>query len=140
MMWGLFPFSADSIPYEEFDLSTSFKYAENSKVGAPNSLQYLGKGNDEITLKGVLLPLVTGGRNVVDIFKMQAEMGYAFPLIESSGRIHGTFVCTSVTETSKYFESNAAPNRIDFTISFKRDDDSALNYASILTTQLVSLI
>lgn len=140
MMWGLFPFSVQTMPHEEFEKTTTFKYAENNRIGKSNSLQFMGKGNDEITLKGVLFPMVTGGRNVVDLFKIQSELGIAFPLIESSGRIHGTFVCTSVAETCKYLESNNAPNRIDFTISFKRSGDDILDYASIITTQLVSLI
>lgn len=139
LMWGLFPFSVDTIPHELFKLSTSYKYAENSRVGETNSLQYLGKNNDIVTLEGALFPLITGGRNIVELFKVQAELGTAFPLIEGTGRIYGMFVCTSVEETSKYLEANNAANRIDFTIAFKRDGDESFSLGGIVSS-LVSLI
>ncbi len=49
----------------------------------------LGPDNDQLTLSGVLMPEVTGGRLSLLALELMAEQGKAWPLIEGSGTIYG---------------------------------------------------
>ena len=62
MTLGLFVFMLKTVPYQELQLQRSWRFPSNSRVGVRPALQFLGPDNDTITLSGVLLPEITGGR------------------------------------------------------------------------------
>lgn len=139
-MWGFFPFALETIPYEETAKAKAFRYAENERVGARPSYQYLGVGNETFTLKGKLLPTVTGGRVQIDLLSMAAEIGSVLPLIERTGRIHGFYAIQNIQENASHFVHTGAPQVIDVEIEFKRHGNDLFNYASILTQQLGAIL
>lgn len=140
MVWGFFPFALESLPYESFDKKVGYKWASNPRVGARDAWQFLGVGDEEVTLSGKLLPSVTGGRNVLEILRLQAFYGQGFPLIERTGRIHGNYICLNADEIARQFEHNGAPHIIDFSIKFKRVDNELMSALGIITSQIGSLI
>ncbi|MFZ4214985.1 phage tail protein, partial [Pantoea endophytica] len=89
MTLGLFVFMLKTVPYQELQLQRSGRFPSNSRVGVRPALQFLGPDNDTITLSGVLLPEITGGRLSLFALEQIAELGRAWPLIEGSGTIYG---------------------------------------------------
>ncbi|GAA5104389.1 phage tail protein [Wohlfahrtiimonas larvae] len=140
MVWGFFPFSLESLPYEKFDKKSGYKYAFNSRVGTSDAPQFLGKGEEIITLTGKLLPFVTGGRNAIELLRLQASSGQGFPLIERTGRIHGNYICLNADEVARQFEHTGAPHIVDFSIQFRRVGDDLLGAMGVITSQVGSLL
>ncbi|KZX36879.1 hypothetical protein B9T11_08650 [Wohlfahrtiimonas chitiniclastica] len=140
MVWGFFPFALESLPYEQFTKKTGYKYASNSRVGTRDAHQFLGPGDEMVVLSGKLLPMLTGGRNVLEILRLQASSGQAFPLIERTGRIHGNYICMNADEIARQFEHTGAPHIVDFTLEFKREGDDLLGALGVLTSQIGSLL
>lgn len=140
MMWGFFPFSLESLPYEQFSKKTNYKYGSNSRVGTRDAQQFLGAGDETIVLSGKLLPMITGGRNAVELLKLQASSGKPFPLIERTGRIHGNYICVNTNEVARQFEHTGAPHIVDFTLEFKRVGDDLLGTMGVITSQIGSLL
>uniref|UniRef100_UPI001BD36111 phage tail protein n=1 Tax=Sodalis sp. dw_96 TaxID=2719794 RepID=UPI001BD36111 len=62
MTLGLFVFTLKTVPYQNLNRATEYRWPTNSRVGLPPAAQFLGPGNDHITLSGILLPELTGGR------------------------------------------------------------------------------
>jgi hypothetical protein len=56
-----------------------------------------------------------------------ADTGKAWPLIGGTGRIYGTWVITSISETQQVFFDDGTPRRYEFTISLKRIDDGRID-------------
>lgn len=139
LMWGLVPFSLSTLAYDALRHSVNFRHAENARFQRRAATQYIGPGLEEIQITGKLLPLVTGGRNSLELLRMQAETGKAFPLIEGTGRIYGFYLLIDIESDAQRFESTGAPNIIDYALSFKRVGDDQLSLASILTTQINAL-
>ncbi|MEX9172536.1 phage tail protein, partial [Salmonella enterica] len=95
--------------------------------------------NDSLTLSGVLLPEVTGGRLSLLALEQMAELGKAWPLIEGSGTIYGMFVIESLSQTKTEFFASGMPRRIEFTITLKRVDESLSDMFGSLSDQLSNL-
>lgn len=102
----------------------SWRHAANSRVNRRPSTQFLGPDNDMLTLSGVLMPEITGGRLSLLVLEQMAEQGKAWPLIEGSGTIYGMYVIEGLNQTKTEFFRDGMPRRIEFTLSLKRVDES----------------
>ncbi|MLR46200.1 phage tail protein, partial [Salmonella enterica subsp. enterica] len=92
MVLGLYVFMLRTVPYQELLYQRSWRHAANSRVNRRPSTQFLGPDNDMLTLSGVLMPEITGGRLSLLALEQMAEQGKAWPLIEGSGTIYGMYV------------------------------------------------
>lgn len=124
MTLGMFVFEVKSLPYQQLQRSTQWRHSSQKRVGQRPAYQYLGPGEDTITLSGTLLPEITGGRMTLDDVRIMADEGKAWPLIEGSGRVYGFWSVGAVNETSSAFFQDGVPRKIDFTIDLVRVDDS----------------
>ncbi len=103
------------------------------------STQFLGPENDMLTLSGVLMPEITGGRLSLLALEQMAEQGKAWPLIEGSGTIYGMYVIEGLNQTKTEFFRDGMPRRIEFTLSLKRVDESLSDMFGDLSAQLNNL-
>lgn len=127
MAYGFFVFARSTIPYQETTRTASWRQPSNSVVGAIPRTQFVGKDSETLTINGVLMPSLTGGRISIAMLEMMAEQGEPWPLIDgSSFLILGWFVVEEISETQSYFFEDGAPRRIDFSMKLKRTDDSLL--------------
>jgi len=139
MVLGLYVFTLRTVPYQELQYQRNWRHAVNSRINRPPSTQFLGPDNDSLTLSGVLLPEITGGRLSLLALEQMAEQGKAWPLIEGSGTIYGMFVIESLNQTkTEFFESGMA-RRIEFTLTLKRVDESLFSMFGSLSDQLSNL-
>ncbi|MDI5453681.1 phage tail protein, partial [Salmonella enterica subsp. enterica serovar Cerro] len=126
-------------PYQELQYQRSWRHAVNSRVNRRPSTQFLGPDNDSLTLSGVLLPEITGGRLSLLALEQMAEQGKTWPLIEGSGTIYGMFVIESLGQTKTEFFESGTPRRIEFTLTLKRVDESLSEMFGSLSDQLSNL-
>ena len=131
MIWGFALFSLRNVPYSGISTSKNYRHAFNDRVGYRASQQFLGHGDDMITITGTLVPFITGGRVALQLFQSQADSGMPFPLIESNGTAHGFYVITSMTTEEHEHVKDGRPKVIEYTISFKRVGDDLLDYSKI---------
>ncbi|WP_434155804.1 phage tail protein [Pseudomonas sp. JZ134] len=123
MALGRFIFSLSTLAYQELQRQTEYRHASSSRVGAPPARQFVGKGDDSITLPGWVAPELTGTAASLDVLRYMAESGSAWPMIEGTGRIMGVWVIESISETRTIFFRDGAARRIEFTLSLKRIDN-----------------
>ncbi|EFZ0090388.1 phage late control D family protein [Shigella boydii] len=100
-----------TVPYQELQYQRSWRHAANSRVNRRPSTQFLGPDNDMLTLSGVLMPEVTGGRLSLLALEQMAEQGKAWPLIEGSGTIYGMYVIEGLNQTKTEFFRDGMPRR-----------------------------
>lgn len=127
MALGMFVFAVPTAAYQQLQRQTAWRHASQSRVGQRPAYQYLGPGEDTISLSGVLMPELTGGRTSLDLLRVMAEQGKAWPLIEGTGRIYGLWSITSVSETSSVFFRDGMPRKIEFELALTRVDDDRLD-------------
>lgn len=127
MALGMFIFSLETLVYQELQRQTEWRHGSTSRVGTNPARQFLGRGDDSITLPGVLLPALAGTPLSLDTLRYMADTGKAWPLVEGTGRILGIWVIESINETRTLFFQDGAARRIEFTIALKRIDDGRVD-------------
>ncbi|MCY1408159.1 Phage P2 GpU [compost metagenome] len=124
---GMFIFSLHTAAYQEMQRQTDWRHPSTSRVGAQPARQFLGRGEDAITLPGVLLPELAGTVLSLDALRTMADTGKAWSLVEGSGRVLGLWVIEKITETRTLFFPDGAARRIEFSIELKRIDDGRVD-------------
>lgn len=127
MAFGMFVFSLETAAYQDFQRQTEWRHSSTSRIGTNPARQFLGRGDESITLQGVLLPALAGSVLSLDTLRSMADTGKAYPLIEGTGRIYGVWVIESLSETRTIFFGDGAARRIEFTLSLKRIDDGRVD-------------
>ena len=120
---GMFVFSLDTLSYQELQRRSSWKHASQALVGARNASQYLGPGDDIITLNGVVVPEFAGEAASLSVLRLMADQGAAWVLVEGTGAIYGAFVITELQETKTHFYVDGEARRIEFSITLQRVDN-----------------
>ena len=136
MALGLYVFMLETVPYQELQHQMAWRYPTNNRVGKRPSAQYVGPENDVITLSGVLLPEITGGRLSLLALQTIADLGKAWSLLDGSGTIYGMFVIEGLDQNKSVFFKDGGARRIEFTLKLKRVDDDLGTMLGDLQEQL----
>ncbi|KAA0948069.1 MULTISPECIES: phage tail protein [unclassified Pseudomonas] len=137
---GMFVFSLSTAAYQELQRQTEWRHASNSRIGAVPARQFLGRGDDTITLPGIILPELAGSALSLDVIRLMANTGKAWPMVEGSGRIYGLWVIESLSETKTLFFRDGTPRRIEFNLSLKRIDDDRIDLLGAGTAVGVNIL
>ncbi|MEX5559126.1 phage tail protein [Pseudomonas rhodesiae] len=130
---GMFVFNLSTLAYQELQRQTNWRHASNSRVGISPALQFVGRGEDTITLPGIILPELAGSVLSLDALRLMANTGKAWPMVEGTGRIYGLWVIESLSETKTVFFRDGTPRRIEFTVTLKRTDDDRIDLLGAAT-------
>ncbi len=123
MALGTFVFKMDTAPYQRFTQSISWNHPATNRVGLRPARQFVGPGDDVITLSGVLLPEITGGEPSIQQLKEMADRGESWVLVEGTGKVYGFFIIDKLDITRDLFFTDGAARRIEFNLSLARSDD-----------------
>lgn len=120
---GMFVFSLSTLAYQELQRQTNWRHSSSNRVNAQPALQYTGRGEESITLPGILLPELAGDLISLDELRAMGNTGKSWPLVEGTGKVYGLYVIESLSETQSVFFQDGTPRRIEFNLSLKRVDD-----------------
>ncbi|WP_221628047.1 phage tail protein [Teredinibacter franksiae] len=129
MLLGPIRFSVDQASYQQLQRTTQYSWATQSPLGHPvlkylglggPTRQYIGPGEDSITLNGTIFPQFNGGPLQLIIMRLSAGIGIALPLICGNGLIMGRWIIESIGETKSEFFDNGAARKIEFNLTLKR--------------------
>jgi phage protein U len=140
MALGLYVFSLSTTAYQQLQRQTGWRHPSNPRVGALPARQFVGKGDDTITLSGLIVPEISGQQLSLDALRLMGDSGKAWPLVEGTGRIYGLWVIENVQQTSTLFFKDGAPRRIEFSITLQRVDDSQIELLGSLLSTLGNIL
>ncbi|WMR30994.1 phage tail protein [Metapseudomonas otitidis] len=123
MALGMFVFGLPTLAYQELQRQTEWRHPSSSRVGTNPARQFAGRGDDTLTLPGILLPELAGSLLSLDALREMANTGRAYPMVEGSGRILGLWVIERLSETRTLFFPDGTPRRIEFSLGLTRVDD-----------------
>lgn len=123
MALGLFVFGINTAAYQELSRQTSWRHTSNSRVGARSAYQFVGPGDDTITLSGWIAPGQMGLAMSIGMLRDMGDTGKAWTLVDGLGLFHGIYVITDLTETGSYFNKFGQARKIEFSLSLTRIDE-----------------
>lgn len=119
MIFGMFVFAIPTATYQSLQRSTNWRHASNSRIGVAPAYQYLGPGEDTITLDGSIVPEF-GSQLSLTALRLMGNTGKSFPLIAGNGKIYGMWKLDSVDETQTYFFKNGKPRKVEFSLKLSK--------------------
>ncbi|WP_439449420.1 phage tail protein [Stenotrophomonas sp. ATs4] len=125
MTWGTFVFSLSTAAYGDLQRQMTWRHASSDRVGARAARQYVGPGDDTISLQGTIAGELATDLQVLDTLRELADQGKPQALVEGTGRVYGAYLLTSLSETRRELFSDGTPRLIDFQMQLERDDDGA---------------
>lgn len=123
MVYGMFVFKLETIPYQQLQQSKTWRHVKNERINRSAKWQYIGAGDDQVIMSGVLYPEVTGGRVSLAVLETQAYTGRPWPLISGAGHIYGMYSIAQLQTTNTEYGEYGEPKKIEFTITFQRQDE-----------------
>ena len=123
MAFGMFIFSMHSLAYQTLSKQTSWRHASQPRVGARAARQYLGPGDETISLPGWIAPGQIGNRLSLSMLHDMANTGKAYTLVDGLGVFHGVYVIEGISETKSLFNPLGQARKIEFTIELSRIDE-----------------
>lgn len=120
---GMFAFSIPTLAHDELQRRSDWKHARTGRVGARDASQYVGPGDDRISINGTAFAELSDGRASLDQLRDMATTGDAWPLVDGAGRVYGAFVIESIDERQKHFLPDGTPRQIDFGIDLALVED-----------------
>ncbi|MBF7687731.1 phage tail protein [Acinetobacter rathckeae] len=116
MIFGVFIFSIPTATYQQLQRKTSWRYGSNNRVGDMPAYQFLGRGEDTITLQCSIVPEF-GSQMSLTALRTMGDFGKSFPLIGGTGKVYGLYKLDDLNETQTYFFKDGKPRKVDFTLT-----------------------
>ncbi len=130
MCLGTYTFGLSTTAYQTLRRQTQYKHGTLSRVGALDAYQYLGPGQDTITLSGIVSPPTTGKLASLRDLRSMADQGGAYMLVDGNGQVYGAYFIDGLTENQTDHLPGGTPRRIDFTLTLRRSPTEPENYAA----------
>ncbi|WP_312312358.1 phage tail protein [Sphingobium yanoikuyae] len=123
MALGMFIFDLPTLAHNELQRRASWRHARSPRVGARDATQYVGPGEEKVSLSGAVYAEIADGRVSIDDLRDMAASGEAWPLLDGSGTVFGDYVIEAIDERHAYLMTDGRAQRIDFAIDLLRVDD-----------------
>ncbi len=73
MSLGQFVWGINTLAYQQLQRQTNWRWAAQNRVGQRPARQFVGEGDDTITLSGWLSPELVGDRNSIDTLRYMGD-------------------------------------------------------------------
>ncbi|MDT9046428.1 MULTISPECIES: phage tail protein [Enterobacteriaceae] len=121
---GDFNFSLHIAVAQEMRRRAEYKWPSQERFGQLPARQYVGPGDESITLPGVIYPQWRGSANAMAQLRAMAAKGQPYLLMDAQGNMYGRWVITDVEETRSAFAAFTMPRKIEFSVTLQRFDGS----------------
>ena len=88
MALGMFLFDLPTLAHDELQRRASWRHARAARVGARDATQFVGPGEETISLSGAVYAEITDGRVSIEDLRTMAASGEAWPLLDGTGTNH----------------------------------------------------
>ncbi len=119
---GMFVFELPALAYQELERRTDWRHSQNARVGIRAGNQFLGPGEDVITLTGTI-PLELGDLAALDTLREMGDAGESYPLVDGRGRVHGAHVILDLAERQTLPLADGTPRKTEFSLTLRHVDD-----------------
>lgn len=116
MQLGDFRFGVATAAYQELTRTRTFRWGAQERLGRIPARQWLGAGDDSITLSGVIYPHFRGGLGQIQQMADQAGRGRPLELVDSLGNIWGRWCIEQIEEAVREFLPGGIPRKIEFNL------------------------
>lgn len=119
---GMFVFESDNALFDELSRNRAWRHSRTDRFGSRPASQFVGPGDDAITLTGKLVPMLAGKYSAIEKLVEMADAGDALPLADGTGIILGNYTIESLDERHSNLIDTGQARTVDFTLNLRRVD------------------
>lgn len=119
---GMFVFGMDTMAYSDLQRRITWRHEQSERHLSRPASQYVGPGEDTITLAGHLVPEIAGSYGAIDRLIEMAGTGDHWDLLDGTGRVLGQFLIAGIDQTHVAVMGGGLPRAVDFSIELQRAD------------------
>lgn len=119
MALGEYRFSMSTAAYDTFKRETKWRWASQERLNRTPAKQYVGPGEDVITLDGVIYPHYRGGLQQIDRIRDEADRGEPLLLVDGLGYVYDYWVITQLSETHTQLWEAGVPLKQQFSLTLE---------------------
>lgn len=135
---GPITFGISKAAYQELTRLAEYRWPKMERLGVRPARQWIGVGDDTLNLRGIVYPVLGGGRWTIEDMREAASMGIPYDFIDGTGHVWGKYCIESVRETQSVFLSNGAPRKQEFDLQLGAYGDDELSGMVIVNGNPVS--
>lgn len=141
MLYMIGTLSLDTAPFnaDEMDRTAGADFAVKPIMGGLQGREFMGEGDDKITLSGQLLPFKTGGLTHLEAAHGFRRSGTRLPLMRGDGKSFGWFVIESIKESHSELMRDGVGFVVKHTIEMTKIAAPSASAGGNLVGQLLSL-
>ncbi len=120
---GSIVFQLSQAAYDTLSRTSHYRWAMASRVGRAPARQFIGEGDDQITLSGLMFPHVPGfggDASKLEAMRAEAKKGEALLLILNTAKGAkplGKFCIESVAQEHGNFIKDHSPRKVSFSLT-----------------------
>lgn len=120
MTLGGFQFAVNTAAHESLQRETAYRWEKQDRLGREPALQFIGAGDDKITLQGRIYPHFRGGLGQLNTMRQMAGEGEPLQLIDGLGNVLGPYCIARITEGQSAYLGPGIARRVDFSLELER--------------------
>jgi phage protein U len=126
LTWGDYSFEVGGTSFEKLRHRFGGRWSKPPVFGRRPPGQYLGPGEEEVTLHGTIYPVDMGHSTFDQIVAMQSAAGNGTVdmLFSGAGDAMGLFRLDDVDYETTNFLRDGTPQKVDYTLKFTAAEDS----------------
>jgi phage protein U len=120
MSLGLFVFSLPTIVFTELSHNLAVRFAKNERFGGADAVQFIGPGDETITLTGVTALGINDADTAFGELETMMASGRAWPLVDGQGKVWGDYIILGLDRQGSLFKRGGVPTKTGWTINLSR--------------------
>lgn len=116
MNLGTYEFEVNTAAYQALRRNSDYRWPMQNRLTKAPVRQFVGQGDDKITLSGRIYTAFKGGLGQLDQMRETAKQAQPLNMVDGTGKVYGKWVILKITENQSQLIAGGAPRRIDFSI------------------------
>lgn len=117
---GMFVFDSQTMLPDRIERDRAWRHARDDRFLAPAASQYVGPGDDKVTISGVLVPELAGSASAIETLAEMANEGEAYQLMDGTGTLLGCYTIERVANGGSNLLDTGQARKIDFVLEVMR--------------------
>ncbi len=130
-MIGAVTLDTTPFPVDEVEPTAAADFAIKPVLGVRPRREFMGEGEETLTLSGRLLPSKIGGLLELESLQSIRRAGEAVPVMRGDGTMLGWFVITQISSPHGNLERDGIGFTIDYRITMARTEPDAASTAVV---------
>ena len=121
MRLGEYKFAIETAAYQQLKRTSEWHWPSQHRVWNEPAAQYTGKGDETLSLEGVIYPHYRGGLGQLQAMRAEADQGgVPLDLSDGQGNNWGKWVITRIEEGQSEFLAGGVPQKQTFRLQLKK--------------------